>query len=121
MYGIPRDIDWGFILGKELEQIIIGKYDVQLCFFGNVVISFYGKFLHSKPNNTIITNTDENDLAYHSISLISLLGSSVIEAKSDCSTELYIKYSNSEFIIIYDDSEYYESISVTYPGFNLHI
>lgn len=93
----------------------------KLCFFGDTVISFYSKLLHSKSNNIIITNTDKNDLAYYSSSLISLLGSTVIEAKSDRSTELYINFSNNEFVIIYDDSEYYESISVTYPGFNLHI
>jgi hypothetical protein len=48
MYGLPKDADLSFLLGKEVCQVAIGSYDVQFN-WGRGGLSVWGKFIY-KPS-----------------------------------------------------------------------
>ena len=48
MYGLSRDANFSFLIGKEICQVAIGPYDVQFN-WENGGLSVWGKFIYKLP------------------------------------------------------------------------
>ena len=46
MYGLKPDVDLRFFIGKTLEQVAVGSYDVQFHFHGSVSLSVQNQIAH---------------------------------------------------------------------------
>ena len=114
MYGVPADVDWSFLYSKELEQVCIGSFDVQLRFFGDVGISIYGGFDHLGPDGSPLS--DRPDLPDRATTLVSLLKCRVTDARPDGGKTLALRFSNGESLRIHDDDEHYETFTVSSAG-----
>ena len=112
MYGIPSDIDWSFFVDTRVEQICIGKGNVQVHLFKDVSVSMCGDFDHLIGGKPL---SDSPDVSVKATTLISLLEAKVEKVKA-APKELSLLFSNGEELIVYDSSEQYESFTVTYPG-----
>ena len=118
MYRIRADEDLSFLLHKELEQLCIGKYDVQLHFHDNVGISIGGE----EPSKSFQHKTSFSPSLHvpgfpgAAISLVSLLGEEVKRVVVEDPTTLALHFSNQEELRIYDNSDFYESFTISGPN-----
>ncbi len=110
MYGLPKDIDLSFFLGKELEQIAFSPGQIQWFFSDGIHIGFSGEFSHSTQGK--ITVWDEDMPLVNAASVLSLVGAKVVDVEALTDGTLTLRFSNSETIALYDNSEHYESYTI---------
>ena len=118
MYGLPDDFDCNYYVGKEVLQICIGSYYVQIHLKNNICFGLWDCFIHSKNG---VDLSREASLPVRACTLVSLLKSKVVQVIRNSSKELILMFDNQEELVITDNDDYYESFSITYPGFNLAV
>ena len=122
MYGLKADIDLSFFMGRELTQVAVGSYNVQLHFHGPmpsdlsvaqsvVSLSVQGRLEHSSKGSVKEWDGDEN-MPLSAASLLGLIGSSVVSVQGDPDGTLTLGFSNQEVLVLYDDSSHYESYTI---------
>jgi hypothetical protein len=109
MYGIPEDVDLGFLIGTEVLQICIGKWDVQIHLFDGVGITIESAFQHLPEGNTIRV---EPSTARQATTLVSLLGASISQVSRESDKVLAMHFSNGDTLRIIDDSPQYEAFHI---------
>ena len=116
MYGVPLDEDWSFLLGKELGQLCIGPFDVQLHFSENVCISMQGDdttenyFSHK---TALPSSSAVKGMPGKAVSLVSLPWSD--RANGNCGEQHYVcafSLSNLEELRLYDSNDSLESFTI---------
>ncbi len=115
MYGLKKDIDLSFLTGREVTQVAIGVYQVQLHFDEDVGIYVEGEFsyfdgtdnLHWKP---------EPGSANTAGRTVALLGTTIDKFEANENGTLKLSFSNGHHLIIPDSSREYESYQITCPG-----
>jgi hypothetical protein len=113
MYEIPGDVDWSFLIGKELLQVCYGKYQTQLWFEGNVNISIEGNIEH-RDGATVLGRTLEREQTL--MSLVALLGASIAGVSCEGQRVLVIALSNGHAVALFSDDSPYEAFSISAPG-----
>ena len=116
MYGIPADVDWKFIIGKELLQLRIGRHHVSLRLAGDTAIGVECDFEHTSHPAAAGASLG---LAGRATTLISLLGSRVVEVTRDGERALVLSFSNGEQLRLIDSNEHFESFQVTARGLTI--
>ena len=115
MYGVRLDGDWSFFVGKQLTQVCIGPYDVQLHFEDNVSISIQGGDPREKcfcHTTACSSSSAVKGMPGKAVSLVSLLGASVLKVTAENTTTLALFFSNMEELRIYEIDDGYESFTV---------
>ncbi len=117
MYGFPPSEEFAALIDRELIQLRIGVYQIQLAFDGDLNLSVHSGFTHSAapPSDP----AEEFSFPRSGSTLISLLGFKVTSATTNPPGNLTIVFSNGESLTVYDDDPHYEAISFTGPGFTL--
>ncbi|MBY0247915.1 MAG: hypothetical protein K2Q17_09625 [Nitrospiraceae bacterium] len=110
MYGLPENIDLSFFLGKDLEQLAFSPGQIQFFFSEGIHIGFSGEFSHSAHAKT--SGWDESTPLINAASILSLVGAKVIDVHAVTDGTLTLRFSNSETIVLYDNSEHYESYTI---------
>ncbi len=113
MYGLPRDVDLAFFIGKTLLQVCIGAHDLILNFDGDVSVTVTSAVACRGSNASIEKYSDFREAAY---AVAALLNHSVISAEGDDAGTLAITFDGGEVLFIYDDSREYESYTITSDG-----
>jgi hypothetical protein len=106
MYGLSADTKLNFLLNKELEQVAVGKYDVQLHFYGAVEISIRG-------NATFKGFLYNDSWPAMGKAIIDLLGSFITKVIIPGTGDLELIFSNGENLIIHDSDEHYECYDIS--------
>jgi hypothetical protein len=121
MYEIPSNVDWSFLVGKEVVQLCIGSYDIQLNFHGDFNISmFVDQPTKSFHHTTTHTNTcTVGGVPGGAITLISLLGATVQRVVVENSRILALYFSNHEELRLYETGDGYESFTISGPNVRL--
>jgi hypothetical protein len=113
MYGIINNLDWSFLIGKELLQICISLYQLSLRFNGDVSINIECEFEHvSLAANSL----PAAKLSGTAVTLVSLLGARITAVSKQGVKTLGIEFSNGEMLMIHDSNDSYESFSINAPG-----
>ncbi len=115
MYGIPEDADFSFMVGKVVEQLCIGLYQVQLHLRGDVSISIGLAFEHSRGEE-VLSAAEANvvkQIGPPAATMTSLLGSSVAAVTNEGGKALLISFSNGETVRLRDLTHMYESFQIT--------
>lgn len=108
MYGFDPKKNWNFLIGKILLQICLSPYQIILRLDESnqwASISIQGAF-DVEENNRIVEYIGILDSAKN---LFSFFESKIIAVNVRSCKKLEIKFSNNSTIVLFDDSEFYES------------
>src|SRR5882762_11256228 len=109
MYGLPKDSDLLFLLGKEICQVAIGSYDVQFN-WGNGGISVWNKFCYKPAGHAeSVWDGEHPESATHTVRL---LKASIADVKCDEKGILRLSFSNGDQLEIFEGDGRYESFSI---------
>lgn len=112
MYGIDTKLDWSFFVGKPLEQVAVGLYDIRLGFFGEVSVSITGSFQY----NANAPVSAQNGLPDGAVPLLKLLGHSVSSVSVVDARSLLLTFDDDQTLRLIDDNEAYESLTIFASG-----
>lgn len=109
MYSLNKDTDTSSLIEKSLIQVAIGLHQIILNFDGDLSISSEGKIVH-KSDGHIITISS---YPHQCISLMRLIGMKIQKVLIKNEKTLILQFNNNEELEFQDDSEHYETLSVT--------
>jgi hypothetical protein len=116
VYGLPKDIDLTFLIGREVTQVAIGVYQVQFHFDEDVCISVESSFTYSDSQQEWTWREGLVLIAAHTAALLSAKIES-FNAQQDGTISMV--FSNGHRLTIFDSSKNYESYSITRPRVNI--
>ena len=116
MYGLPENIDFSFLVGKELQPVCVAFCTVQLHFDGkNTGIGIEGRFTHRTGSKTYEWDSDihhSRKMTSAAASIFSLLGTSIVSVKAKRDGTLRLIFSNKHEVTLYDDTSTYEAYQI---------
>ena len=113
MYRIPADIDLSDIVGSEIQQVCLGRYDVQFHFASGRTISVQGD-VEVLEHDSVLASWNEND-NWSSTGFQQLLNTTVKSYSVPNDRLLEINFDRNLILRLYDSSDQYESMQI-YPG-----
>ena len=108
-------MDWSFLIGKRLDQLCIGSFDVQLRFSDGISISIQADDRPVRPMwqksgfETIPCSQRVPEMA---ASLASLVGQNTVNAVSENAASFALYFDNGEVLRIFDSSDSFESFTI---------
>jgi hypothetical protein len=108
MYGLSPDIDLSFLAGRQLEQLCLGQYQVQLRFDGDVEISIEGEFTFDGTRREVGEG--------HVLHVLLGLKIDAVRHEGDGDVALSL---GQHALTIHDSKEHYESYQLYAPGRNI--
>ena len=115
MYGLKKDIDLGFLTGRELIQICIGLYQTIFKFDEEVAISIEGEFRYFDGQDESAWREEPNS-SLLAARTVTLLGTTIEGFEASADGTLVLTFSNKHRLTIMDSSKEYESYDITRPG-----
>ena len=112
MYGLPADFDGAFLVGRTLEQVCFGLYQVALQFDQQVSITIEGRFSHQRPSES-----SERVVAFplEQSDLMQLLGQSISKVNATPDGTLALVFDKGHTLYCYETPEY-ESYQINSGG-----
>ena len=114
MYRIPPDLDLSFFVGSTLEQVAIGKYDVQFRFDSGASIALQGEatvFLDGTPAAHWSEETGWSTLAFQN-----LLNHCMLDVRVLTERVIELCFSENVRLQLCDNSDQYESMQIQSPA-----
>ena len=115
MYGLKKDVDLGFLNGRELIQVCIGLYQTIFKFDDEVAISVEREFRYFDGQDEWIWRP-EVGFPLLAGRTAALLGTTVQNFESNADGTLAITFSDGRRLTIVDSSKEHESYDITRPG-----
>lgn len=117
MYGLPDDLDLGFLVGTTLLQVCIGANEVILKFDADICITIETRFR--------IRDANGHDAVYDNapsaaVSLVAILSDSIAEVRGKQDGTLRLSFSKSAVLELYDSSKEFESYQIQH-GKHIHV
>lgn len=106
MYGLSSEIDLGFLVGREVLQVVVGAFQVIVHFDSDVSLSIEGDCQVS--GSTFGSGIDAGR------QLLGLIGKSVTAASAINERHLELKFEDEVLRVL--DDERGESFTITSPG-----
>ena len=113
MYGLDKDTDLSFFLGKKLEQVCFGWVDIILNFGGDIALSLECTFEHVLTDGQVLLGDSSKPIS--SSSLLTLLGSSVERVNNIGEGNIELFFSNGNKVRIHESNDGAESYNITFP------
>ncbi|MCD4825461.1 MAG: DUF6188 family protein [Phycisphaerae bacterium] len=110
MYGIPQDVKMSVLVGKEVAQLCIGLYQVQVNFDDETSISIEGRFNHL---TNVAMEFQSNQLASTAKTMVSLLGTKIVAVEREDADTMLFSFSNGESLRLFDSNQDCESFQIT--------
>jgi hypothetical protein len=108
MYGLPKDFDGSFLVGRTLELVCFSQNQMSLHFSDDITITIESAF--SYKIDQIV------DVPVQQSNLMELLGSSVSVAQGDENGTLSLLFDNGATLKVFDTTKQYESYTISYGG-----
>jgi len=109
MYGLEKGVNLDFLLGRELSQICVGAYVVNLNFDENTCISLGCECQVIPPHADRVPAASLPAVT----NFLSLIGAKITSASSIGNGDLAIGFSGGVTLMIYDSEAHYESYNIT--------
>lgn len=106
MYGLPKDFDGSFLVGRSLEMVCFAQYQIYLHFDENILITVASAFSY-KDDFVVAVPVRES-------ALMELVGSSVLAATGDEDGTLSLLFNNGQTLKVLDTSKHYESYTIAH-------
>jgi hypothetical protein len=110
MYGFNEELVIEGLIDHSLNQICVGKYDVQFHFSSGTFIAVQGGARIIEGGSAIATWTEEgawSDLSFHKLLNHDVKGYSISDLKTLC-----INFDEDFALELFDDSDEYESMQI---------
>jgi len=115
MYGLKKEIDLSFLVGRELIQLAIGLYQVQFHFDEDVTVSVEAEFCYFDSQDK--WNWRQDPISPQvAARTVAILGATITGFESNENGTLALMFSNGHSLTILDPVKQYESYSITRPG-----
>jgi hypothetical protein len=118
MYQRLDTIDWSFLLGKKVQQICIGPYDIQIHMFPDAFLRLESPFEHKGIKGSSLWSGGEPEKA---TTLVSLMGHSVEKVVAEGDDALIIEYDNGELIKIHMKKGGYHSFTALSKDIEIYV
>jgi hypothetical protein len=106
MYGLPKNFDGSFLVGRTCELVCFSQNQVCLHFGDKITITIESAFSY-KTIQVI-------DVPVHKSNLMELLGASVSGVQGDKDGTLSLFFDNGQTLKVYDTSKQFESYNIAY-------
>jgi hypothetical protein len=111
MYGVPTDLDLGYLHGATLIQVCLGEYQLQFHFHPKGSISVEGRWeLHDAAGELIDRLYDGMERPAYQ--LHRLLGQAVVGTEVAAPVSCALRFQKGEVLRLFDDSQQYESFQI---------
>ncbi|MBT7300138.1 MAG: hypothetical protein HN849_11520 [Victivallales bacterium] len=110
MYGLDGNVELGHFVGKRLQQISVGSFDLILTFEGDVSVSIVGSVEYEEAGHTKRWSVDSPRDAGQ---LLALLGTHVSAARNLGGGTLALSFQGGAILRILETSDNYESYNFT--------
>jgi hypothetical protein len=108
MYGLPKEFDGLFLIGRIVEMVCFYQYQVSLNFGDKTIIAIGSAFSY---NSTQVIN-----VPVQQSNLMGLLGASVSKVQCEDNGTLCLQFNDGQTLKVYDTSKHYESYSIRHEG-----
>jgi len=110
MYGLDESEDLSFMLGKELQQVAVGQYQVILHFTDDLGI-YIGSGCRwiNTDQESVEMSGDSPELTKN---LVFLLGQKIEKTENLGEGTLQLTFSEGSQLLLFDDLENYESYQI---------
>jgi hypothetical protein len=115
MYGVPADLPIQPFVGRELNQICLGRFQTQLHFSGTGSISVEGRWELRDGAGDIVDRAEEHETR-ESYRIHRLIDAAVARFSIDAPRSFTLFFDNGLALTVFDDSEQYESFSINVDG-----
>ncbi|MDX2250916.1 MAG: DUF6188 family protein [Nitrospira sp.] len=128
MYGLKPDIDLNFFVGRDLNAVTVGPFDVQFNFDGPVLspgvqsllsLAVQSRIEHSSKEIVNEWEGAENNPP-SAASLLGLVGKSVVSVYGDPDGTLTLTFSNGDVVTVFDH-EGYEAYQICYEDQRIYV
>lgn len=110
MFRIPQNLDLSRIVGSDLNQVRLGRYDVQFIFDSKTTIAVESRVTVLEKDVAIADWNSErnwNNLKFQQIVNATVVGYAVKDERT-----LEIRFSENLTLQLFDDSDQYESMQI---------
>jgi hypothetical protein len=115
MYGLPRDFDASFLVGREVEVVCFAQYNVYLHFDGKISITIESAFSY-KTDQVV-----DVQVPLKESNLTELPGASVVAARGDEDGTLTLVFNNGQTLKVYEDDKHYECYHIAHGEKEIHV
>ncbi len=115
MYGLKKEIDLSFLVGRELIQVAIGLYQVQFHSDEDVTVSVEAEFRYFDGQDEWNWQQEPSSQQI-AARTVAMLGASITNLDSNKNGTLALTFSNEHRLTILDPFKEYESYAITRPG-----
>jgi hypothetical protein len=113
MYGLPKDFDGSFLVGRILEMVCFSQNQVYLHLEGKVAITIESAISCGDDQIVYVPVKRSN--------LMEFLGASVSAVRGDDRGTLSLFFDNGQTLKIFDTTKQYESYTITHGDKNIII
>lgn len=117
MYRIPADLDLSVIIGADLNQIALGRYDVQFSFDAKTTICLQSRAIVLHKGFEVATWSEDSN--WSSLAFQGLLNQSVLGYSVPNNQLLEIQFTDCFLLQLYDDSDQYECMQIYFTHADL--
>lgn len=114
MYRISPDLDLSFCVGSTLNQIALGKYDVQFVFDSGAKIAVQSNAVLIRHRTTVAVWTEE--AGWSSLAFQGLHNQSVVSGAVTDERTLELHFTANFVLRLRDTADQYESMQIYVPG-----
>lgn len=114
MYRISVDLDLSDIVGSDLNQICLGRYDVQFVFGSKTTIAVQSRACFLDKEKVVAVWNDADN--WSSLSFQRFLNATVQSYSVMNDRTLEIQFSGDLRLQLHDDSDQYESMQIYRKG-----
>ena len=115
MHGVPADLPIQPFVGQELNEICVGRFQIQLHFSGAGRISVEGGWELRDGAGDIVDRAAEPE-SRESYRIHRLLDVAVTRFSIDPPRSFTLFFNNGLALTVFDDSEQYESFAINVDG-----
>ncbi len=113
MYGLPKNTDLSFFIGRNPISVSFTSYEVIIGFDANTRLSITSHCRLTSPEGTFFVI---EHYCAHATELCTLLEATVTGAETNGSDILTLRFDSGWVLEVKDDSEQFESFVITTPS-----
>jgi hypothetical protein len=114
-YGLKKEIDLSFLTGRELIQVAIGSFHVQLRFDEDVAVPVEAEFRYFDGQQEWVWQQEPSSPQIGART-VAMLGASIISVETNENGTLALTFSNGHRLTILDSFKEYESYELADPA-----
>jgi hypothetical protein len=115
MYGVPTDLPVNAFVGREFNQICLGRFQLQFHASGTGSISVEGRWELRDQTQTVV-DAEQVHASREVFRLHRIIDVPVVRVEIDPPNAFSIYFENGWTLTIFDDSPQYEAFSIHVDG-----